>query len=360
MVVKKDKKSVLVIGPSPLKSRGGMATIMEGIESDSDLRNNYAVDIYGSYVDGNRIKVYIYSFFKIIKFFFIVNKYEIFHIHAASRGSTFRKGIYVCIVKLWRKRVIFHIHGAEYIKFYNEISDYQKKLVLGILNKADMVVALSNEWKEMFEQTFFIKNCYVVENGIEMSLYKEAKCDCRTYIKKFAVLGRLGKRKGTYDLVRAIELAVREVPDLVCYIAGDGEIEAINKIIISKKLEKNIKLLGWISQEEKIALLKKVSTLVLPSHDEGLPMAILEGMASGKAIISTPVGAIPEVIGCENGILVPVENVDALSNAIVKCCKNPDMVQQFSINNIEKINQKYSREIMHRKIKDLYEKVKLL
>lgn len=51
-------------------------------------------------------------------------------------------------------------------------------------------------------------------------------------------------------------------------------------------------------------MLKKSATLVLPSYHEGLPMSVLEGMASGKAIISTTVGAIPEVIKEQNGILV--------------------------------------------------------
>lgn len=61
-------------------------------------------------------------------------------------------------------------------------------------------------------------------------------------------------------------------------------------------------------------LLRKSSVLVLPSYNEGLPMAILEGMACGKAIISTTVGAIPEVVKKENGILVQPGDVTALAN----------------------------------------------
>ena len=58
--------------------------------------------------------------------------------------------------------------------------------------------------------------------------------------------------------------------------------------------------------------------VVLPSYHEGLPMAILEGMAAGKAIISTTVGAIPEVVTGENGALVEPGDVIALAQALLQ------------------------------------------
>lgn len=136
----------------------------------------------------------------------------------------------------------------------------------------------------------------------------------------FVSLGRLGERKGTYDLIKAIERIEVQIPDIKCYLAGDGDIDRCKQIVEEKKLENNIIIVGWADFDKKLELLKKSSVLVLPSYNEGLPMAILEGMACGKAIISTTVGAIPEVVKEENGILIEPGDIKKLSEALIGYC----------------------------------------
>ena len=83
---------VLIVGPSPTRSKGGMATVIEEIEKDKILNSQFEIDIFESYIDGNKFKVLLYSIFAFLKFYFTKNNYDIYHIHAASYGSTFRKG----------------------------------------------------------------------------------------------------------------------------------------------------------------------------------------------------------------------------------------------------------------------------
>ena len=90
---------VLVIGPSPTRSKGGMATVIKEIEKDKKLNGQFDIDIYESYVDGNKLKVLIFSLFSFARFYFTKRDYDIYHIHAASYGSTFRKGWYVRALK---------------------------------------------------------------------------------------------------------------------------------------------------------------------------------------------------------------------------------------------------------------------
>lgn len=146
-----------------------------------------------------------------------------------------------------------------------------------------------------------------------------------------AEIGRLGQRKGTYDLIDAIDIARKSVPNIKCYLAGDGDIEKVKDLVKTRKLEKNIEVVGWADFDKKLELLSSVSTVVLPSYNEGLPMSILEGMACGKAIVSTTVGAIPEVINKENGILVEAGDVKALSEALVECSQDIEIIKKMSI-----------------------------
>lgn len=343
---------ILVIGPSPTRSKGGMATVIEEIAKDKKLNEKFDIDIYESYVDGNKLKVLLFSIVSFIRFYFTKRNYDIYHIHAASYGSTFRKGWYVHAAKKWGKKVILHIHGAEYMIFY-EKSNKKEKIRL-ILNTADKVIALSEEWKRKFEQTFGLTNCVVLENGIDMARLKSAITNCQEHPHTFVSLGRLGERKGTYDLITAIEQVKIEVPDIKCYLAGDGEIEKCKELIKTKKLENNIIVVGWADFDKKLELLQNSSVLVLPSYNEGLPMAILEGMACGKAIISTTVGAIPEVVKEENGILIQPGDTGMLSEALIKYCMNQETVEKIGENNIMLIHTKYSMGAMHQKLAQYY------
>ena len=226
------------------------------------------------------------------------------------------------------------------------------------MKEADEVIALSADWKKKFDETFGLKNCVILENGIDTERLKPAITSVKDHPHTFVSLGRLGERKGTYDLIKAIERVKVQIPDIKCYLAGDGDIDRCKQIVEEKNLKSNIFIVGWADFDRKLELLKKSSVLVLPSYNEGLPMAILEGMACGKAIISTTVGAIPEVINNkENGILIQPGDVKALANALVECSTNTSMVAQMSQNNIKKIDSNYSMKTMHEKLALYYEKV---
>lgn len=275
--------------------------------------------------------------------------------HVASRGSTFRKGHYVDVIKRWNKKVILHVHGAQYLVFYDEITKKKQKRVVEILKKSDMVIALSQDWKDKFDERFGLMNCCVLENGIDMERLAPAVCEPVLHQNAFVTLGRLGQRKGTYDLVDAIDIARKTVPEVKCYFAGDGDVDKVKELVKTRDLEKNIEVVGWADFDKKLELLSSVSTVVLPSYNEGLPMSILEGMACGKAIISTTVGAIPEVINKDNGILIQPGDIKALANALVECSTNTSMIAQMSQNNIKKIDSSFSMKTMHKKLARYYE-----
>ena len=86
-------------------------------------------------------------------------------------------------------------------------------------------------------------------------------------------------------------------------------------------------------------------------------MAILEGMACGKAIISTTVGAIPEVVKKENGILVQPGDISGLRDALCKYCMDLEEVERIGSANIDLIKSNYSMNVMHQKLAMYYNDV---
>jgi glycosyltransferase involved in cell wall biosynthesis len=91
-----------------------------------------------------------------------------------------------------------------------------------------------------------------------------------------------------------------------------------------------VELINALGHSDALRLLNETDVLVLPSRDETMPIAILEAMGLGKAVISTDVGGVSEwVRDGMNGLLVEKENPDALAEVLANCGNNPEMVEQL-------------------------------
>lgn len=347
---------VLVIGPSPYRAQGGMATVLNDMLQNADLNRKYEIGVHESYIEGALLKRVLFSFTAYHRFKSIFKAYDLFHVHMASYTSTFRKGYYIRFLKRHGKKVLLHVHGGEYLKFYNGLSEKKKKKVDEIWKQSDLIIVLSEKWKLRFEEIFDSEKIVVLNNGIDVETYSKAVCPVAEHKNSFLVLGRLEEEKGIYDLIEAVNIAVKSNSDIKVFVAGEGEKEKVQNLIEEKGLVEHLKLVGWVDLEKKVDLMKSVSTVILPSHNEGLPMSILEGMAAGKAIVSTTVGAIPEVVSEENGILFQPKDVESMSKAILKCSSDTEMLQHMSEKNMEKVKEQYSMKKIHQKLAEYYER----
>ena len=281
---------ILMLGPARTV-KGGMTSVVDnyfnyGLNQKVDLKYIETIN------DKNKFLYFLKEIKGKIEFLTNVKKYDIIHIHMASRRSTFRKGKYVRIAKKFNKKVILHIHGAEYKIFFNECNEKQKKYVIKTLNLADKIIVLSEEWKEYFSKLVNPQKIVVIYNSIVLP--EDLKKDLET--QNLLFLGRFGKRKGIYDLIEVVSKLIVNYPNLKLYAGGDGEIEKVEAMIKNKNMEKNVQLLGWVTGREKERILKEASFYVLPSYNEGMPMSLIEGMAYKNVCISTDVGGIPKVI----------------------------------------------------------------
>lgn len=345
---------VLVIGPSMTRALGGMAVVIRGIQESELLNREFDIDIFPSYIDGNLILRIWYSVFGYIRFLLRYKKYDLFHINTAEKGSTFRKNLYLKKIKRAGKKAIVHIHGAKYLEFYDHLGKGGKRTVEDFFHRADLVLALSESWKKELESRFHIDTCRTLNNGVDLSEFEKANTDVWERRNSFLMMGRLGERKGVYDLIEAMELALSQNPELTLCLAGDGEVEKVRALIAKKGLEKHITAPGWAGRKEKLELLENAGTVVLPSWYEGLPVSLLEGMAAGKAIISTTVGAIPEVITKENGILTEPGDIAALAEGLLRCSSDRGMLESMSRKNRERVQQVFSIRRMHEQLAEYY------
>jgi glycosyltransferase involved in cell wall biosynthesis len=102
-------------------------------------------------------------------------------------------------------------------------------------------------------------------------------------------------------------------------LAGDGEVAHFAGLVERAGLAGRISLPGWVGRDEVAGLLAAADVLVLPSYDEALPMAVVEAMAHGLAVIATPVGVLSEILVNEiNALVVPPGDIAGLTEALVR------------------------------------------
>jgi glycosyltransferase involved in cell wall biosynthesis len=249
----------------------------------------------------------------------------IFHVHFASRGSTLRKCI-ICLMVLRRSGwLVLHAHGAAFDTFFSSLPAPLQGRVARIFRRSHGFVVLSTQWREFYADRLALRRdrIQIMINPTEPvgPVPDRSGRDC----VQFLFLGRIDDRKGAFELLdayRALPAPARARARIV--FAGDGRVEELRRR--SAEVGSDVVVHGWLDPDQRNGLLASSDVLVLPSHQEGVPMAILEGMAYGLPVIATPVGGIPDVVQHgQQGLLVEVGNQDALSAALARMVAEPDL-----------------------------------
>jgi glycosyltransferase involved in cell wall biosynthesis len=243
---------------------------------------------------------------------------DLVYIHVAERGSAFRQAVTTAIAILLGKPVILHSHSADFHTFYANLPQAIRVSLSWIFRKSTRFIVLSHSWKKFYIENLGLAAEQIIVLPNPVKFPAKIRQPIETGKVSFLFLGKIGERKGAFDLISAfatLPLAHRENAELV--IAGDGEGARARSMIEQLSLTQSIRILDWVNEQQRDELLARANVFVLPSYNEGLPMALLEAMGWGLPVITTPVGGIPELIStAENGLLVTPGKIEQLSAAI--------------------------------------------
>lgn len=299
---------------------------------------------YPTFKEGNRLTKIFLFFISIVRLFYKL-KYDknvrIVHIHTAAGTDFTRTAIVADLAKRYGKKVIIHLHASSFKNYYLDSSDKRKKWIRNILNMADILIALSDSWKNYYmslgvpgEKIEILHNIteYPIKKNVEKQENKV----------RLLFLGEIGERKGVFDLLKVIADHKEELKDKIeLRIGGNKQEEKIRSVIKDGELESFVIFLGFVAGEKKIDLLNWANVFILPSYNEGLPISILEAMSYEMPIISTPVGGIQEVVCKDNGILVTPGNHSQIYNAIKYYIDNFQMISKHGKNSYQKVKTYY-------------------
>lgn len=335
--------------------KGGIASVVNGYR-EHDFGGKCEVSYIESYRNGSKWEKLAKALKGYLLFFreMILNKPDIVHIHSSFGPSFYRKMPFIYMACFRGVPVINHIHGAEFETFYLKASDRKKRRIRKVYGKCTMLIALSEEWKRNLESVVSPEKITVIENYCKIPDLSGTEKK-----KQILFLGEIGKRKGCYDIPEIYGRVLEKGERLPLIMAGDGELAEVKKLFEDRDLQKDISFPGWVRGADKDKCLKESGIFLFPSYYEGMPMAVLEAMAYGMAIVTTRVGGIPHLLeDGVNGYLCEPGDIEGLSKRLLELSKDGDKRRKMGERARQKAIADYSMESHIKKLMDLYDRVK--
>jgi glycosyltransferase involved in cell wall biosynthesis len=200
------------------------------------------------------------------------------------------------------------------------------------LREADFLVPISKynvEYMADLLGDWVREKCHVIHCGVDPLKYEKEFTHKTSEDEAFQILqiGTLHWKKGQLHLVQSMaRLRDLGVPFQLRIIGEGEERESIEAEINKFDLKNYVLLLGAKTQSEVAELLKMADCYVQSSVSEGIPVAIMEAMASKLPVVSTKITGIPElVIDEKTGILVNPTNIEDMTNALQTLFENPSL-----------------------------------
>jgi len=344
---------VLFVGPD-YRLRGGMATVLK-VYAES-LKSFNFLPTYRYTKNPMALFFFIAALFKLIGILLTRRSIQIVHIHTASRGSFFRKSIVLLTARLFRRKTILHIHGGEFRQFFEGAGIF-KSYIRKILNLADELVCLSEEWKEYFAALCQHRPIIVLNNPVIIPQQPAAAYKNELPVN-ILFLNHINRPKGIFDVLQCVANNKNLIKgSFILTIAGAGKNDELLEFIEREGLGDTVHFRGWVEGEDKNKLLNECDAFILTSYNEGLPVSILEAMARKKAIIATEVGGIPRIVKKgENGWLIKPGDEKALAAIFSNIKEQPSMLESYG-NESFRIVQDFSAEKVAGKLNDMYRKL---
>jgi glycosyltransferase involved in cell wall biosynthesis len=350
---------VIYITPGGTEGRGGMGRmaryLLVAFRSVSDIE----VQVLDSYGPGPfwKMPFYFLGCLAALSIACARGRVDVTHIHMSFGGSTLRKLALMRAAGLFGVPTVLHIHGSEFAVFCDRLSPRLRGMLAGTMARAARIVVIGNFWRQFVVERLGIEasKVVVVANGVPLPAAtprrRNSDDSCR-----IVYLGLLGPRKGTSDLLQALASPALRPLRWDAVIAGNGDVDAFRAEAAALELTDRVTFPGWVGPEEAQELLSSAGIFVLPSYNEGLPVAVLEAMAAAIPVVTTRVGAIPD-LGIEGaaGFLVDPGSIKELADRLALLVGEAGLRAQMGANGRRRVERDFTIDSTAKRLAALYQ-----
>jgi len=310
--------------------------------------NGFNVIRVGKKTNGRAKKFILYQIYGYLKIKELIKKknYDLIHVSY---------GLPSCFVAHWLKRklkiplvISEHHFGTGGVTSAKENPFIANLLLKWIYRKATKVVSTGMAQKKFVEDISGRKDVKIINNGVNLKLFHPSHYNKK--LKKrygpgklIITVCRLDKRKNIVDLIKAAEIVIKKYPKTKFLIIGKGEErENLQMLIKRAGLEKNIILMGYVSEEDILKYYATADIFALTSKYEGFGIVYAEAMASGTPVVCYDMIASREVVA--DGVVgfITPQDYKAFANALIKLVENNALLKRFSKKTRKYVESKFS------------------
>ena len=356
------KSKVLFCAPSP--SNNGGITIWSSVIINAFFQRDTKIDLVHMPIDRSvtlthllprykkmwyALKDYLFFPIKLMRFLY-KGHFDVAHITSVGGGGSIRDFFFVMVCKLFHVRAIIHYHFGKLSDQLNS-KTFLSKLLLIIISKADQIVVL-DEKSYLSIKSRGIDKVHIIPNPVPI-ISENPEIENQRQSRKLLFVGHVVQEKGIFELIEAVQ----NIPNISLHVYGPIHDKVRDEIYSKFKKLDFVYFYGKRSSEEIYRSMKNSTLFVLPTYSEGFPMVILEAMACKCPIISTPVGAIKEMLTYKGeiaGYLVPTHDSLKLRSMILKCLETPSSLTRKSNIAYDKVMSTYNITVIKKQLETLW------
>jgi glycosyltransferase involved in cell wall biosynthesis len=290
---------------------------------------------------------------------------RILHLNLSSHGSTVRKAIVVALARVLGVKFIIHLHGSRFDVYYRGLRPAAKGVVRRMLLHAERVIVLGRYWENFVASEVGVPQDRIatVFNGVpdpgpRLIEERKKRAESSDRPPHILFLGRLGERKGVPELISALDALAREGKPWRATLAGDGAVDRYRDEVRRLGLEQRIIVPGWVDRRAVDELLREADVVVLPSYQENQPMSVIEGLAHGIAVVTTPVGALPDILDDgKNSLIVSPGDVPALATALRRLIDDPRLRGEIADQGRETFSRRLDVRLAAGRLAEIYDEI---
>jgi glycosyltransferase involved in cell wall biosynthesis len=269
----------------------------------------------------------------------------------------------------WLARTPIIISSRRYLADVEWYRPWRKKVICMIYRLSTHVIVNSAAVRDLLVRRDRLpkEKIRILHNGVDVERFGGARRDresllpgIRSDSKLIAVIANMYiPGKGHACLIAAAARICREFPQTIFLLIGDGpERPKLERQATEAGLQKNFLFLG--RRKDVPELLACCDLSVLPSEAEALPNSVLEAMAAGLPVVATCVGGIPEIIlNGENGLLVPTQDSEALTKAVIRILQDPDLAKKLGTAGQKRMGTQFGFDRLLWSLEQLYGKAQV-
>ena len=344
----------MVVGPN-LGAAGGVAVVLETLLA-SGLADRFELLHVVTHRDTGRVGKALSAFAGLTRAAWLLGtrRVDLVYLLTSSGFSLRRKAAVAMLARLARRPYVVHVHASNFDGYYRQAARWEQRLVRRTLSSAALAIAVSPSWEERLRALAPCRTT-AIPNPVPIP---SQPADLNSSPARIVSLGRLGVRKGSRTIVRALAILGDRHPDARLVLAGDGDLSSVHDEARRLGVSDRVDLPGWIGPEERARTLLTASVFTLPSRDEGLPVALLEAMAYGLPAVVSPVGGIPDAFeDGRHGYFVPPDDPDALADRLGALLGDPERARRMGTQARADAEARYATDIVAALVGDALQSV---